>query len=150
MVFIDYATWIAFAMLSGIMEAFMYHMKDPNKSVGKDSFILKFMHKASFGLYKKPNEHAIFNLVRATILISLAIKYSLMDAVVLILCFVAMFPCLHDGYYYHTRNALNPKIYTLGFTSEPSGTGTSWSLSFVARLSIAIAGFIILILYLFT
>ena len=61
--------------------------------------------------------------------------------------FVCMlvFPMIHDGMYYHTRNFLNPKIYTLGWMDHSTKTGAMFSLPFVGRLIFAIIGVILFI-----
>lgn len=148
-VLITYGWWLLIAMLFGIAEGFFYDLKDPQKTVGKDSFILKFLYKASFGLYKKPNEHAILNLLRTGVALSLLPSIIWWQLGILLLCFVGSFPFIHDGFYYLTRNKLNGRIYRCGFLSEndPRDGDTSWSLGLRAR-TIAFAVSLIIVLLL--
>lgn len=63
-----------------------------------------------------------------------------------VLGLMCMFPLLHDGAYYQTRNYINPNVYPKGWKDESTTTGALISLSFPVRCSFAAAGLLFIIL----
>lgn len=63
-----------------------------------------------------------------------------------VLGLMCMFPFLHDGAYYQTRNYINPKVYPKGWKDESFTTGALISLSFPVRCAFALAGILFIIL----
>lgn len=63
----------------------------------------------------------------------------------LLLFMVMLFPFIHDGVYYWTRNKLNPEIYPSGFWDEPDAIKSDAVFDFTLkqRIWLAILGFVI-------
>jgi len=55
-----------------------------------------------------------------------------------------LFPLIHDGFYYETRNRINPNVYKLGWMDHSKNTGAIISLDFPARVMFACVGIIII------
>jgi len=88
------------------------------------------------------NEHPLFMMIRLCVIIPLWILTS-WD---IILCYMGMFPFIHDGNYYRWRHKLNPDIYTKTWFAQ-STTSTAWSTKFltpVIRTSLFIVSVVIL------
>lgn len=113
--------WIFVALSLGLMEGFMYDLKDINKAVGKDSFILKTIARFNFGLWK-PSEHDVFTLVRLVIFFCLVDCWCIKCFSILAVSSVLVFSFFHDGMYYFTRHRLNKAIYSKGFFDDGKGT----------------------------
>ncbi len=55
-----------------------------------------------------------------------------------------LFPFIHDGVYYETRNRINPMVYPSGWMDHSTRTGALISFDFPVRLLLAAAGIIII------
>lgn len=66
----------------------------------------------------------------------------------LLFLLISIFPFIHDGVYYWTRNKLNPNIYPKGFWDNPDKIKSDAILDFSLnqRIGLSIIGFTIFIL----
>ena len=55
-----------------------------------------------------------------------------------------LFPLVHDGFYYETRNRINQNVYTLGWMDHSKNTGALISFDFPIRVILACIGIIII------
>lgn len=116
--------WICFALFVSKLEAFYY------------------THEINSGFEDNFNEHGLFTLMRACVLIPLWILTSWKVA----LCLVAIFPFFHDGNYYRMRNKIVSGTYPKKWFSQ-STTSTAWSTKFltpIVRTVLAAIGIIVL------
>lgn len=103
-----YILWIIYASLEGIREGYYFHYKTKEAT--------------------RINEHVMFTIQRAIVLIPCSLMVSNMNQKLtllnpLFLIFLFMLP--HDGFYYLTRDKLD-NSYTNGFLSNSSDSSTSW------------------------
>lgn len=105
--------WILFSVLSGILEAKLFHNRP----------LFTVDHKYI---------HVWFTLIRLAIFIGLYLLFdwNFMYIVVCSMCF----PFFHDGAYYLSRNLMNPKIYRRGWKDRSRDTNALISLKYDDRL----------------
>lgn len=115
--------WIIFSIFEGIREGYYFNSIPASP--------------------KRYNIHTLFTAQRLTVLAFIIIQ----DPIAALVC-VCMFPFIHDGFYYDTRNKLNPNIYTKGFWDAPSKTSTArFDFSLGTRLFFYILGLLIALIY---
>lgn len=123
--------WVLFAILDGAVDAMMYHVKNVNKSL-------------------PVNEHIYYTIQRLLV----AIACIALAGWWIIPSLILVFPFLHDGMYYFTRNKLNPGVYYFGWFDH-SNTSTAVLTKFLTPevrtflffLGISIVGLRMLIIY---
>ncbi len=61
---------------------------------------------------------------------------------------ILIFPFIHDGLYYYTRNKLNPFVYTEGFLDNPNPKSSNAIMDFtlLQRSLFGLAGLLLIIL----
>lgn len=96
--------WIAFTIFSSTFEAFYY------------------THEINSGFQDNFNEHTLLTIMRFSALIPLWILTDWKFA----LCYVMMFPFLHDGNYYRWRDKIKPGTYKRRWFAQ-STTSTAWT-----------------------
>ncbi len=130
-----FALWICYAIYEGIREAYYYHLKIKTNEL------------------KEYNEHPLFTYQRTIvvflILAPMILMYQLFDVFVYAIALASVFPFIHDGFYYRTRNKLDSRIYPKGIFDQ-SLHSTAFSTKYFTpkvRISFAIFGVITLILF---
>lgn len=86
--------------------------------------------------------HIMLTVLRAVVAIPILYYEGWLN----VLSLMCLFPLLHDGAYYQTRNHINPNIYPKGWKDESTTTGALISLSFTNRVILAVVGIILFIL----
>ena len=108
--------WILYSVFEGIREGY-YFNANPTPT--------------------KFNIHILFNIQRIAVL---TLIFIIAGNIWIACCF--MFPFIHDGAYYMTRNKLNKDVYLKGFWDNPSSTSTAildfelWKRIFLFSFSI--------------
>lgn len=102
-----------------------------------------FWHQSG-AKYPPYNPHALFMYIRIAFLIPIYFQTSLLA----VLCYVAAFPCLHDGFYYWQRNKLDSTVYPKKFLDQSTTSTAFWTKYFppIVRIPLAIVGVVCLIL----
>lgn len=85
--------------------------------------------------------HAMLTVFRSIVMIPVLYYEGLFNCIALML----MFPLIHDGMYYQTRNKLNKNVYTMGWMDHSTQSGALISFDFPVRLIFAVLGIILLI-----
>ena len=88
-----------------------------------------------------PDIHQLFTVRRAIVLILLSAATGILPAIT----FGLIFPYVHDGCYYATRNKLNPQKYPDRWKSEPSRSSTA-VMDFSYRIRVFLAFFGVLLI----
>lgn len=101
--------WLLFAAFSAIGEAFFEHVIRSN------------------GIELKFNEHLPFTLIR---LVFWLLIWRYIEEFLPCFALAAMFPFIHDGVYYITRNKLQPGTYKKGFWDYSLTSGAYFDLIF--------------------
>ena len=101
---VSYLFWVAFCITDGAADAFMYHLKDVNKS-------------------SKPNEHSTLLLRR--IIIGILLCYYSETGILGFLIYGASQPFFHNNVYYNIRHYLNRNVYSYGLNCQ-SKTSTAF------------------------
>lgn len=103
-----------------------------------------FTHEIRSGFADNFNEHPMFVMIRASVLIPLWILTDWKA----VLCYIFMFPFFHDGNYYRWREKIVPGTYPKKYFAQ-STTSTAFSTKFmtpVVRISLAIISIVTLII----
>lgn len=108
--------FVHYSALEGIREGFYYHAQPDTRSF---------------------NLHYLFVIQRA--LFGLLILYISRDWVFCV-GLVLIFSLFHNGFYFITRNKLNPEIYKKGFFSNSTTSTAFFEFSFPVRLILAVLG----------
>jgi hypothetical protein len=113
------------SLLEGVREGYYWHFKP------KDPFV-------------KTNEHALFSLQRLILWSTMLFVVNWVS----VLAIICMFPFLHDGAYYTTRNYLDKTVYPKRFFDESTTSTAKLTRVFtpVVRVLCALAGIIMLII----
>jgi hypothetical protein len=117
---------LTFYVSTSLVEGALFHLKAKSK-------------------LKIKNQHFYLVAMR----IPFWVLFYLVTTNVFLLTFMVMiFPFIHDGVYYWTRNKLNPDIYPKGFWDEPDPIKSDAVLDFTLkqRIWLAILGSVILII----
>jgi hypothetical protein len=117
---------LTFYVSTSLVEGVLFHLKAKSK-------------------LKIKNQHFYLVAMR----IPFWVLFYLVTTNVFLLTFMVMiFPFIHDGVYYWTRNKLNPDIYPKGFWDEPDPIKSDAVLDFTLkqRIWLAILGSVILII----
>jgi len=117
---------LTFYVSTSLVEGALFHLKAKSK-------------------LKIKNQHFYLVAMR----IPFWVLFYLVTTNVFLLTFMIMiFPFIHDGVYYWTRNKLNPDIYPKGFWDEPDPIKSDAVLDFTLkqRTWLAILGSVILIM----
>ena len=117
---------LTFYVSTSLVEGALFHLKAKSK-------------------LKIKNQHFYLVAMR----IPFWVLFYLVTTNVFLLTFMIMiFPFIHDGVYYWTRNKLNPDIYPKGFWDEPDPIKSDAVLDFTLkqRIWLAILGSVILIM----
>jgi hypothetical protein len=97
---------------------------------------------------KKPYDtHFYLNLLR--IFTGFLIFDNSVNIVIYSLCFMGMFPLLHDGVYYTAYNKFNSKVYTKRFMDQSITTDAEFSFVFTHRVILFTVSFTTYLLYYF-
>lgn len=97
------------------------------------------------------DEHAFLMLVRGWFIMYGPMFYFLvsgwLEMLVLVVSSILVFPFYHNGFYYLSRNKIDPRVYEKGFWDEPSKTSTSKiNFSLKQRVILFVAGIIIFVI----
>lgn len=117
---------LTFYISTSLVEGALFHLK------AKSKLKIKYQH---------------FYLVAMRI--PFWVLFYLVTKNIFLLTFMVMiFPLIHDGVYYWTRNKLNPDIYPFGFWDEPDAEKSDAVLDFTLkqRIWFAILGSVTLII----
>jgi hypothetical protein len=114
--------FILFSYLSGYLEAYFW---------------------ASRPKVKQLPAHAMLTLVRTCVLVPIVWYEGIWSFV---FC-VFMFPFIHDGAYYTTRNNINPNVYKKRWFDSSLTTGAIISFNAFERTAFAIIGLSTFIIY---
>lgn len=120
MVYLYLILGLLFASIEGVREAFYYYVQ-------KDV---------------KRNIHWIYYLQRTLFTI---LFYSLTNFFILA-CFVLSFSFMHDGFYYVTRNKLDPSVYARKFIDSSTTSTAIMEFNFTERTIFLVLGIVFLIL----
>lgn len=88
-------------------------------------------------------EHTILTLMRSCVW---GLFYLICKDWVLTVSMIFIFPFIHDGIYYVTRNKLNPAIYKKGFWDDSTSSTALLELKLPYRTTLFVVGFIITII----
>lgn len=118
--------WLIYAALEGVKEGYLYNYRDENDlAYGKDL-------------------HPLFTFQRVAVIaiaaIPLLIPGKWYFAPIALVGLALVFPLVHDGYYYLTRNKIDETIYPQGFFTDRSTSTAKISLSRIQRIYAAMAG----------
>lgn len=127
--------WIVFAVLSGFVEANMFHKNT--------KLAAEFKEKHNFDI------HILFNTVRfifgLIVITTIFLLTDIIEAVYCTLNFICMFPFFHDGAYYYRRNKLSKnRIYKKKWFDQSRSTSATFSLGSSIRLFLLILSFFFL------
>lgn len=115
--------WVFYAKLEGIREGFYY-----DAAMRADR--------------QYQNIHWIFFVQRALILLVICMCTL---SVLLPIGLGLMFPFIHDGYYYITRNHLDPRIYPKKFISSSTTSTAFLEIDFTSRVIFFIGGIVFIL-----
>lgn len=117
---------LTFYVSTSLVEGALFHLKAKSK-------------------LKIKNQHFYLVAMR----IPFWVLFYLVTTNVFLLTFMVMiFPFIHDGVYYWTRNKLNPDIYPFGFWDEPDAEKSDAVFDFTLkqRIWLTILGSVVLII----
>lgn len=124
--------WILFSSLEGIREGYYWFFKP------KD--------------IKEKHEHLVFTIQRTfvfsfIVILMLFIKISIFKTLITGISLMCVFPFIHDGFYYLTRNYLNPSDYPKRFLDSSTTSSAKIELSLIQRLALFISGLVLISTY---
>ena len=111
--------WMMFVAESSITEAHIFHGVMP-------------------WTYTRINRHTLLAGMRAIVFVGIfgiSVK-----CCIYLLPSCLMFPFLHDGLYYQTRNKLNPSVYPRGWKDTSTTTDARWSFGYEKRKKLFLIG----------
>jgi len=125
------AMWCLFASLDGFIQAYYY-----------DLYPITKQHR---------NLHPFFTIVRAIVAAPMCYEVLMISpeqgwsfvwipAAMFGLGLIMTFSFLHNGFYYMTRNKLQPSLYPKGFMDKSTSSTALMDLSFKLRTSLLIIG----------
>ena len=117
--------WLMFASACGIVEAFFFHKKKRKVKVfGRDI-------------------HEHFTLIRGfasfPLFFVIYVQAGVLEAMLMEVLFVLVFPFFHDGFYYTTRELLRKGTYPSYWIDQSTTTSAKFSFSFTIRVILLIA-----------
>jgi hypothetical protein len=120
--------WIGYSMLEGTREGYLYAYRDSNDLA-----------------YDK-DLHLIFSVQRGIMLAATMLPFTAYWYFIPIgiIALAALFPIIHDGFYYITRHRIDSSVYKYGFVSNNNTSTAKISIkSFIQRFYLALIGAII-------
>lgn len=114
--------FILFSYLSGYAEAYFWNSRPKVKQL---------------------TAHATLTVIRSCLLIPVFWYEGLMSA---FLCMM-LFPFIHDGKYYATRNDINSNVYKKRWFDSSLTTGAIISFNSFERISFAVIGVVTFVIY---
>ena len=119
-------TVLFFYVTKSVAEGFYFHAKAKSKT--------------SYEKY----QHWVLTAIR----IPVWILFWMYTNWILTLGMILIFPFLHDGIYYYTRNKLNPFVYTEGFWDDPNPKSSNAVMDFtlLQRTLLAAVGIIVILI----
>lgn len=112
-------SYIVFSAMSGYLEAYFW---------------------AEHPKVNQRRSHIALTVFRAVVMAPIAWYEGLVTCIGL----AFLFPFIHDGFYYQTRNKINNNTYPLGWMDESNSTGAVFSFGFLTRVIFASIGIIII------
>lgn len=124
------ALWILFSLIEGTREGYLFAYRDSD-----DPGYMKDLHP-------------LFTLQRAIVVIALLLPFLFLARwyflPIAALAFACVFPLVHDGFYYMTRNSLEKSIYPEGFRTDDNTSTAKISIkSFFQRIYLTMGGAVV-------
>jgi hypothetical protein len=124
------ALWLAYSLMEGTREGFLYAYRDADDPG-----------------YAK-NLHPLFTAQRAVVVLALLLPMLVISkwyfAPIAALSWMMVFPLVHDGFYYMTRNDLDGSVYPDRFrTNRNTSTAKISFESFFRRIYLAMAACVV-------
>lgn len=116
--------WQCAAILFGIIEGILFHYNNKLTPKFKEKFVFDI--------------HILFGFIRLCLFFPLIITVE--NRIIFAMITMFTFPFLHDGFYYFTRNLLNPKIYKKSFFDDSITTTAVLSLGAFYRIILFVFG----------
>lgn len=110
--------FVVFAYISGYIEAYFW---------------------ATHPKVNQRTSHIMLTILRLIVVLPIIICTQWIN---LIVC-MCIFPLIHDGTYYQTRNQIDENVYPNGWTDHSITTGALLSFTFIYRVLLAMVGIII-------
>jgi hypothetical protein len=127
--FLTYIIWIIYSSLFGISDAYYWYSANIGKYSVKN-FIFKDLH---------PNFFWTRSLVASVFAILMSNQNYLLWFPLMI-CLGLTFPFFHNGFYYNTRNQIDPNQYKLGFKDMSSTSIAKVNFTFLWRTIFFLVG----------
>ena len=120
--------WIAFASVSGILEAIYFSKR--RKAIVWSYDIHVWLT-------------VLRSIVAAPLCLYVLFKYGILESILTATTFVLVFPFFHDGFYYSFRELLRAGTYPKYFFDQSTTTSAKISLKFSLRATLLIIGIIL-------
>jgi hypothetical protein len=127
--------WIIYSSLFGYCDAWYWYSANVGKYCLKD-FKFKDLHPQYFWMRSVVGSVFAYSICDDNFL-----KWFL-----IIICFGLVFPFFHNGFYYKTRNEIDPTKYTLGFKDMSTTSIANVNFTFLIRTIMLVIGLLGLIL----
>lgn len=114
--------WLLFVLESSQTEAYIFHGVMP-------------------WVYTKINRHTLLTLMRGIVFVGIfGFSWQLL---LYLPSHILMFPFIHDGIYYQTRNNLNHSVYPLRFRDRSTTTDARFSFGYETRKRMFLIGIVL-------
>lgn len=114
--------WITYSSIFGYCDAWYWYSANVGKYCDKD-FLFKDLHKQYF--WKRSIVGIVFSFSMA--------QSNLWMWFPIIICLGMIFPFFHNGFYYQTRNKIDPTKYPLGFRDMSKTSIAPINFTFLVR-----------------
>ncbi len=126
-------------LLLAILAVLVFYV---TKSVAEGYY---FHAKAKAKTQYEKYQHVVLTIIRIPVWVLFLL---LTENIILTAGLILIFPFIHDGLYYYTRNKLNPFVYTEGFWDDPNPKSSNAIMDFtlLQRTLLAVAGIICIVI----
>lgn len=121
--------WILYSSLFGYCDAWYWYSANVGKYSIKD-FKFKDLHPHYF----------VMRSIVGSLFSLLIFQNNFFEWLGGVICLGMVFPFFHNGFYYLTRNKIDPTKYPKGFYDMSSTSISKINFTFIARLILAILG----------
>ena len=121
--------WIVYSSLFGYCDAYYWYGANVGKYCLKD-FKFKDLHPQFF--WMRSIVSIVFGLTLS--------NGNYLNSLLYTMCLGMILPFFHNGFYYHTRNKIDPTVYPLGFKDMSKTSIANVNFTFSVRTALMVIG----------